>query len=147
MRALYMQGSLPAIIDPILLAERGTHLAGTLPVRGMARLRELCLDDEGEVAVDLRFGREPGENRPRMAGRLRVTLHVTCQRCLERMDLTLDVAPQLLFLRPGEPQEGIEEDVVVVDRPLSLNVLIEDELLLAMPMIPRHEPDACPARR
>lgn len=143
-----MQASLPAIIDPILLAERGTHLAGTLPLRGMARLRELCLDDEGEVAVELRFGRAEGENRPRMVGRLQVTLHVTCQRCLERMDLRLSVTPHLLFLRPGEPEEaGIAEDVVVVDRPLSLNALVEDELLLAMPMIPMHEPDACPARR
>ncbi len=143
-----MHASLPAIIDPILLAERGTHLAGTLSVRGMARLRELCQDDGGEVAVELCFGYAQGENRARMTGRLHVTLHVTCQRCLERMDLTLSVTPHLLFLRPGEPEKaGIAEDIMVVDRPLSLNTLVEDELLLAMPMIPMHEPDVCPARR
>ncbi len=143
-----MRSSLPAIIDPILLAERGTHLTGTLPLSRMARLRQMCLDDEAEVVVDLHFGYPEGERRARMAGELRVRLHVTCQRCLERMDLVLTATPQLVFRRPDEPQETyLTEDVVVVDKPLSLSDIVEDELLLAMPMFPKHDPAACPARR
>jgi uncharacterized protein len=142
-----MRSGLPAIIDPIQLAERGAHLIGTLPLSRMARLRQMCLDDEAEVAVDLRFGRPEGERRAQMAGELRVTLHVTCQRCLDRMDLTLTVTPQLVFRRPDEPEEpALAEDVVVVDKPLSLSAMVEDELLLAMPMFPKHDPAVCRMR-
>lgn len=142
-----MWASLPATIDPILLAERGAHLAGQLPLRGMRRLVELCLDDTGEVEVDLRFERPEGERRHRMYGTLSVVLHVACQRCLEPMDLMLRIEPHLLFLRPGDPEEpGRVEDVLVVDRPLSLSAMVEDELLLAMPMIPMHDLSVCPAK-
>ena len=39
-----------------------------------------------------------------------------------------------------------DAEVIEVDKPLALSELIEDELLLAMPMIPMHEFEACPAR-
>ncbi len=144
-----MSGGLPATIDPIQLAERAEHLAGTLPLDGMARLAESCSDRLGSVRIDLQF-EQSGDTRI-FAGRGTVDaeIRVPCQRCLEPMALSLTVRPQWLFARPGEGREPpIDEDaeVIEVDRPVVLSELIEDELLLAMPMIPMHRLEECPAR-
>ncbi len=141
-------GHLPASIDPIQLAERGARLTGTLPLKGMSRLAQNCLNDTGEVFVDLAFERGEGEEVLLMHGRLSVTLHVTCQRCLEGMDLTLETSPWFILARSEKRQDelGEESDILVADKPLSLSGLVEDELLLALPMVPMHELSQCPAR-
>ncbi len=141
-------GHLPSTIDPIQLAERGARLTGTLPLKGMARLAQNCLDDAGEVFVDLAFERGEGEEVLLMHGRLRVTLRVTCQRCLEGMDLALEASPWFILARSEKRRDmlGEEPDVLVADKPLSLSGLVEDELLLALPMVPMHEINRCPAR-
>lgn len=142
-------GHLPASIDPIQLAERGARLTGTLPLKGMSRLAQTALEGSGDVFVDLAFERGEGENVLLLHGRLQVRLRVTCQRCLEAMDLELEAAPWLILLRPDArrvPREEDEPDTLVVDKPLALSALVEDELLLALPMVPTHEPSRCAAR-
>lgn len=142
-------GHLPASIDPIQLAERGAQLTGTLPLKGMSRLMQTALDGSGDAYVDLAFERGEGENVLLMHGRLQARLRVTCQRCLEPMDLELEARPWLVLLRPDArhaPREEDEPDTLVVDKPLALSALVEDELLLALPMVPMHEPSRCAAR-
>ena len=140
-------GHLPATIDPIQLAERGARLTGTLPLKSMPRLTQTCRDDAGDVFVDLRFERGEGERVYLMRGTLHASLRVTCQRCLEAMDLSIDASPWLLLMRPeaGRDRLDDETDILVVDKPLSLNALVEDELLLALPMVPTHDMSECPA--
>ncbi len=141
-------GHLPGTIDPIQLAERGAHLTGTLPLKSMPRLAQGSLEGSGDVIVDLAFERQEGEKVFIMHGVLRVRLQVTCQRCLEAMDLELEAEPWLILLKTGERQERQEgdADILVADKPLSLSGLVEDELLLALPMVPMHEPDRCPIK-
>ncbi len=81
-------------------------------------------------------------------GTLRVSLRVTCQRCLEGMDLQIEASPWLLLLRPEEGQDRLDDeaDILVTDKPLSLSALVEDELLLALPMVPTHELSECPTK-
>lgn len=138
-------GHLPASIDPIQLAERGARLTGTLPLKSMPRLMQTALDDSGDVQVDLAFEREEGEKVFVMHGTLRARLKVTCQRCLEGMDLDIEASPWLILQRSAERAEREDADVLVSDKPLSLSGLAEDELLLVMPMAPLHEAGKCPA--
>jgi len=141
-------GHLPATIDPIQLAARGARLTGTLPLKSMPRLAQTCLDGSGDVFVDLSFERGEGEKVLLMRGTLRVNLRVTCQRCLDGMDLQIEAAPWLLLLRPEEGQDRLDDetDILVTDKPLSLSALVEDELLLALPMVPAHALSECPAK-
>ena len=142
-----MHGQLPASIDPIQLAERRSHLSGSLSVKHMPRLKQACFDDSGEVLVDLRFERGEGENVFLMRGHLEARLRVVCQRCLEPMPLKLETAPCLLLVRPGAQQAlDNEADILAVDKSLSLSSLVEDELLLVWPMVPTHELNQCPAK-
>jgi len=138
---------LPGSIDPIKLAERGARLTGTLPLAGMPRLAGQCLEGRGEVQVDLEFGRRERDNRRVMAGKLRVVLMMSCARCLEPVEIRLEANPELVLNPPGEGglNETDSADSLVVDQPLDLNQLVEDELLLAMPMYPAHPAGQCPA--
>jgi len=143
-----MFGTLPASIDPIQLAERGARLTGTLPLKSMPRLVQACLDSSGDVHVDLSFDRSEGEGLYEMRGDLSVKLRVVCQRCLDEMDFELEASPRLMFMRPGDNPAlpELEADVMVVDKPLLLSSVVEDELLLAMPMVPLHDLNKCPGK-
>jgi uncharacterized protein len=138
---------LPALIDPIQLAERGARLDGELALKAMPRLAAGCASDQGHVQVALVFECSEKRDLYRMVGRITARLSVSCQRCLEPMALTLMVTPHVQFARVGDRVAGAEdEEVIEVVKPLSLAELLEDELLLAMPMVPMHELAECPAR-
>lgn len=142
-----MSGAWPALIDPAQLADQGTQLSGTLPLTAMPRLAELSLDRRGAVVIDLTFDTDAGAGLRRMRGQVRADLYLTCQRCLEPMTLTLEITPRLTLLRPGERTDlAGQEETFVCRRAVPVSALIEDELLLAMPMIPKHALNRCSAK-
>ncbi|MFZ9494704.1 MAG: YceD family protein [Burkholderiaceae bacterium] len=71
----------------------------------------------------------------------------TCQRCLHPVALQVQAERDFLFA-PSEERaaawdaERDDADVLVLTSTLNLVELVEDELLLALPLVPRHE--ACP---
>ena len=142
--ARLMSGSLPEMIDPIQLADQGIRLTGELPADTMRRLAGSCLDAAGTVSVDLRFTRTAGGLRA-LRGRVAARLGFTCQRCLERMEQEVVAEPVLFLFRPGEAQAGVpdEAEALVVEPSVVLAEFVEDELLLALPMMPRHPAGTC----
>lgn len=138
---------LPAMIDPVQLAERGVRLAGRLPLKGMARLSEGAKDSTDEVEVDLEFRRSASGSLCEMVGSLSVRLKTVCQRCLGPMDIGIEARPHVVLLRPGEREDLVssEADTLVIEHPLALSQLVEDELILVAPMYPAHPAGACPA--
>jgi uncharacterized protein len=141
-----MSGSLPEIIDPIQLADQGIRLTGELPAGAMTRLTELCLDAQGNATVDLQFRRTSGGLHT-LRGRIAARLGFRCQRCLERLEQEVVSEPVLFFFRPGAAQAGVpdEAETLVVESPMVLAEFVEDELLLALPMMPRHPAGTCGA--
>lgn len=77
---------------------------------------------------------------------VQATLPVICQRCLEPVDLALSVDRWFRFVADeataDTEDEEAEEDLLVLDPQFDLMALVEDELLMEMPLVPRHE--ACP---
>lgn len=126
---------------PLRLAQQGTHLQGTLAVERLPRLRAALLHGDGVVALDWQFSLDAAQ-RPVLQGRLQSVVALECQRCLQAVDYTLDLHLQLLILRPGvqktEVAEGWETFELSDTEPLSLYDWVEDELLLALPLIARH---------
>ena len=141
-----MFGRLPETIDPIQLAEQGVRLTGELPLRDMARLASVCEVGEGMATADLKFAREPHGLRY-LRARIEARLRLICQRCLQPMDVEVRSQPILALFRPDESQAGVPEEAepLVVEPGWSLAALVEDELLLAMPMMPRHRTGECAA--
>lgn len=70
-----------------------------------------------------------------------------CQRCLGPVEVPLQVERAFRFVASEEQaeleDEESEEDVLVLSRDFNLLELIEDELLMALPVVPKHE--VCPA--
>ena len=135
-----MSSVLPGQIDPIRLAEEGARLQGSLSTRDMRRLPVIA---PTAVEIDLEFFKAaPG--RWEMRGHVRAMVTLTCQRCLAPLPWLVDCAPQLRFLRSEGADASGDIEAVTVTGPMRLSELVEDELLLALPMIPLHaEGDDC----
>lgn len=134
-------------------AEQGVQLQGEWPLRELGRLAASAHADcpPGDMPV---HWQARGEQRAVRASAPQVWLHLrastslqlVCQRCLG--PLPVDVAAERSFLFvPGEDQAAeldadCEDDVLALTRSLDLQELVEDELLLSLPLVPRHA--ACP---
>jgi uncharacterized protein len=143
-----MSARLPVQIDPIRLADEGVRLAGELPLSEFPRLREMVRAGSGEepVTIELNFERTVQGMRV-MRGWLHTRLSMTCQRCLETVVVVLEAKPFAELLRPGERSTGGTDDAetLTVEGPQPLSGLVEDELLLVMPMVPMHDEGECAA--
>jgi uncharacterized protein len=87
-----------------------------------------------------------GSTRPALHLSARAALPLTCQRCLEPVTVPVHIDAHFIFM-PDEASaaaldETSEDDVLALTDALDLHALIEDELLLAQPLVPRHE--QCP---
>lgn len=143
-----MSGSLPDRIDVLRLAETGRTLRGHLPLAALTRLAPTLHTVEGEVAVEM-SGSKAGRVRT-LHGRIVTTLSLVCQRCLEPMTVPIDVQFQLGLVTTEEQVERLPEGLeplLIAEPTLRLAEVIEDELVLALPIVALHpEGSACAAR-
>ena len=77
------------------------------------------------------------------------TISLSCQRCLGAIPFDLDVDSLLELVPEGEEmsQDELEDDTrdfLPVARELNVAELVEDEILLALPVAPRHEKCSLP---
>jgi uncharacterized protein len=124
-------------------------LSGELKTPELERLSELLhADRHSTVRVSLCFKRGPGGQ---VLGDLhyKATLYAVCQRCLEPAEQRIDATVAWAFVGSESEVAAIlpEFEVLVLeDERLQPATLVEDELILALPMIPRHSTvDACGA--
>ncbi|HEY0961186.1 MAG TPA: YceD family protein [Pseudomonadales bacterium] len=136
----------PERIDAVKMFAREGTITAELALARLQRLIEQLASDQGTVAVDLRFGRDE-EGRRVLAGTLDSTVKAACQRCLQEMDLDLHSSLSLFVVDTEEELQELRDDqdgvVMPEDGNLDVLALIEDELLLSLPMIPMHEDPAC----
>ena len=141
-------------LDVRRLAADGTELSGELAQAALARLAASVLPplaDEPAAAVHWQLR---GESRAVAGAAKQIRLHLrasttvalSCQRCLHRMAERLEFDRSFLFVRDEDEAARLDEesddDVLVLPRLLDGIELIEDELILALPLVPRH--DVCP---
>ncbi len=135
-----MLDRLPIFIDPLKFSERRKKLSGTLEISELTRLSDILLDNTGKVEVDFSFDKEG-----RMAtirGEIRVNLKLECQSCLELIDWHEIHSFKLGVVSSLEQANNLSidlEPLILNDERISVNELVEDELLLALPDFPRHK--------
>jgi uncharacterized protein len=131
------------VIDGFEFASAGKSLEGVWPIRDFPRLQDMLAADDGEVAYEVEGVRDE-RGRPSLRVRVRGTLQLCCQRCLEAMayevqaDATLVLAGTVDEIH-AEPTAAYAVDRVVGGKEMPVRDLIEDELILAVPYAPRHE--------
>ncbi len=137
--------SLPQTIDPFKWADRATQVVADVPLAQFTRLAADLVHTNGSVQVDCRFER----NAQKMAflrGTVATTVTLICQRCLEAMELPLQITIDLALVYDEDHAKKLSEDtdyLVVAEQGVVLAEIIEDELLLNVPFTPMHE--ACDA--
>jgi uncharacterized protein len=132
-------------------AEEGASLQGEEPLRDHARL---LAETDGRGASSAVTWSVTGELRNPRHVHPEIWLHLqaqsllplTCQRCLGPVEVSVAVDRAFRFV-PDEDMaaaqdEEAEEDVLALSRTFDLLELIEDELLMELPLAPRHE--TCP---
>ncbi|MFZ8886473.1 MAG: YceD family protein [Steroidobacteraceae bacterium] len=111
----------------------------------LPRLAEAGLDGTGWVDVVLRFS-AVGDGRVGCDLALSGSLTLQCQRCLQPYEQALAGSSRLVFVEDGSDEPGGEADETeaypVKAGWLDLMELVEEEALLAVPLVARHEPGA-----
>ncbi len=136
---------LPKQIDPFQLAVKDTTLEGDLPLSEMLRLKDFLCEKDGVVGIHLEFSRN-AQGQAFMKGRIKTCFKVICQRCSAPMSLTLDISVNDRLVRSDKEAERLPEryEPLIVDSELmSLSSLVEEEILLSIPIVPKHSIEEC----
>jgi len=156
MRGFSYTGLMSSPYDPQTLplagfARAGASLQGDLPLSDLARLRAQSVVEPADTAAHFHV---TGSERFDATGHPQIWLHLSascqltleCQRCLRPAAIDLAFERDFRFvaneaLAAVEDEES-EEDVLVFERQFNLRDLVEDELLMAIPLVPMHP--SCP---
>ncbi|MED5619512.1 YceD family protein [Ideonella sp. BN130291] len=148
----------PFRLDVPAFAADAAELDGQWPLTAFPRLAEAGATDAPDGPHEAVQWHARGESRGRRAGEPQLWLHLQadthawlqCQRCLQPMRQALAVERVFRFVRTEAEAEAedpdSEEDVLALSRAFDLRALVEDELILELPLVPRHEvcPDPLP---
>jgi uncharacterized protein len=132
-------------VDPFRLCDQGRSYEGRLPLAGLARLAQALAVAEGEATYRIRCDRDQ-RRRARIRGSVDAVLTVVCQRCMGPMRLPVHGAFQLAVVKGETEADSLPDDydaLLLEGDTLQLASVIEDELLLALPVAPLHPPEEC----
>jgi len=137
--------SLPNKIDPFRSADHAVNLHGTLLIKDMQRLCGSLSTDEGDVTVSLQFGVND-EGVRYLQGHLETNVMLQCQRCMG--SFKYGIISDLLVGIVHTEEEAAElsatyDPVIAKEGMLILSDVIEDELIISLPIVPMHDLPAC----
>ncbi|HXF07022.1 MAG TPA: YceD family protein [Candidatus Acidoferrales bacterium] len=143
-----MSEPLPDLVDVDRLARRGARLEGRFAIVQFDRLRDMVAEPDGELSFVLRFYRD-GEGRSRISGTIEASVVLVCQRCLQPMEQGLAAEVALVALAEERDLSQVPaeaEPLLTGGEPVRLIDLIEDEAILALPIVALHNHCTAPDR-
>ncbi len=127
------------LLELAALVAQGSELEIECELRALVRIAPLLSERGGTARGRFRFHRVAGAAAAE--GRVTATLRLTCQRCMGELAVPVDSTCRLVFAdadEAGTQVPGEEELVVTHDGRISLAELVEEELLLALPLVATH---------
>ncbi|NVK43671.1 MAG: DUF177 domain-containing protein [Oceanospirillaceae bacterium] len=135
-------GPLPKKVDPRKLAEREVRIQGLASVDGMPRLKSYLVENsEGDISVDLLFSRDQQRIRT-VTGSAEGRVHMACQRCLEPVEVAVQASFNLAIAPSEEAAKQLPryyDPLVVEEEDVELWSVVEEELILNLPVVPYHD--------
>lgn len=138
----------PLFIDNIAFAKKNERLTGSLTLANCPRLSELSQanssDNPTEVVIDyLLEGKTDSVGQHLLYLSLTTNLTTTCQRCLGPMPLKmkLDFNYLIMDIDDTDVEDSDDIDLQEPSQTMDLIALIEDEIIMAMPIAPIHDED------
>ncbi len=142
-----MPSDLPQTINPLRLARTDSILKGRFHLSEMERLASQLQDSRGEVNFELQFTRDD-EDITQINGSCRTSLIMACQRCFEPIRIEIATSTRLVVVPSIEAAREIPdaaEPLLFSGEAISLKDLVEEEVLLALPIAPLHDNAICHA--
>lgn len=141
---------IPALIRKSITLKGDTRISELVHAEGRTsgRLDGIVLND-APLHYELNFGLDAAGHRA-VHGRVEAVVELTCQRCLQPVAVEIHADVMLAVLKNELDAKKLPESMefmVLGDEPVWLADLIEDEILLALPVVPRHAHLCAPAHR
>jgi len=139
-------------IDSLDFARNGKHLSGDVPIADLPRLLDALETPQGVLHYTVQGGVDKQGIHFLDVGVVGLC-RLRCQRCLDGLDYPVRLDTRLLLRdQPGldalDDEAGIEEeefDSILADTNLNVLDMLEEEILLSLPIAPKHELGACQA--
>jgi uncharacterized protein len=137
------------VIDSLSFAREGRQLDGAIEIRSLSRLADALADTSGNLQFVV-SGDGGADGDFYLVLTVGGVLALCCQRCLEPYQFPLSVERRFLLVGPGRewPDDELANDnfdAIAADREMDVAALVEQEVVLALPLAPRH--DICAAPR
>jgi len=134
--------SLPTTLDPFKYADQNKVLEGEIAISLMSRLTGMLVDSTGVVEIELEFDRD-AQNLRILKGKLSADAKMLCQRCLNPVAKSIQSEFTLGIVMNDEQAQNLprayEPLFVEHDSKLVIQDVIEEEMILSLPMFAYHE--------
>jgi|GEM_PF-1187949 uncharacterized protein len=144
-----MSNTLLPVIDVSQLAAEAVRLERHFPIDSFARVKDNLARPEGVAVADFRFHRAGAY--PALEGAVRGRAWLTCQRCMKEFESPFESPVRVAFVGRDAEAGRVPDEYDAVTAPggrINLTEFVEDELLLALPLVPMHAtPAECGLRR
>lgn len=139
------KNNLPKWIEPRKMAEKGIEVAGSLQIAELTRLTACLASADGVANVKIMFALDV-QGTPFMKGQLHTEVWLLCQRCMEPYQQVIDIEFILSPVTNDKEAAMLPnpyEPLLVENTVVELAAIVEDEILLSLPMIAMHRPENC----
>jgi len=134
-----MSANTPEMLDAWRMVAARRSFEGRLPLSSMKRLQDLLNDTDGEARYTIEFDQD-ALRVPYVELRIEAQLPLVCQRSLQRFLLPVSLVQRLGLVRDEADEAALPPDyealLVPEDGMLHPADLVEDELVLAVPVVP-----------
>lgn len=134
------------VIDSLDFARNESERHGKIHAAELTRLHSYLFDDDGELTYAV-TGLPNNNGKPMLHIVVNGTVNLCCQRCLGKLEHTLNVQADLLLAKnENELQlydEDDEIDCILASIDMDVMALIEDEIILSLPISSRHPKEEC----
>lgn len=137
-------GHLQPYLEPRKLADQGAEIQVETRVSELPRLADFSDSQNHPVRVSLKFERHDDGERT-ISGTIETGLIMTCQRCLEPVEVPVEANVSLTLVWTEEQAKALTEGqdpCLLEDEKLPFAELLEEEILLTLPAAAVHE--QCP---
>ncbi|TBR45060.1 hypothetical protein CBF23_000735 [Marinomonas agarivorans] len=140
-----LNDTLPRYFDPRKYASNEVSLTGTIALSEFKELAVLLASNKGDVIVSLNF--KVDEDRRYIAnGNIKAQVEMVCQRCMKPAPYSIDTELSLAFVYDEEHAKSLPAEydpVIMTDGEVILAEMLEEELILALPVVAYHEESGC----
>ena len=136
---------IPVYVDTRKVFLQQAEIEGTVPLERLARFRESLATDVAGVQVKLHFSTNQSKQQL-ITGELAAQVEVTCQRCLEPLAITLADRINLALLSDETQVARLDPELdpwICHATKLDLASLVEEQLMLCMPIVNYHPGENC----